>query len=283
MVETESLKELLEQITAADLVILLPGTIIFAVWLLRTSWGRASLDRSLPRRNNMPLYLPFVPMVVWLGLSSVAITVSEEYLHPAEPWVKAFADNMVLLAGSAGAIAIAVWLARNSFARRLKGFGLDWRTIPRDLRAGVLNLAAVWPVMIAMLAATLVLGKVIFGPDYKMPQHQELELITEYQQPVVRISIIIVTVLVGPVAEECVFRGLLQSVIRSFLGGPWKAVLITAAIFAGIHTNTSHWPALFVLGTCLGYSYEKSGSLFRPIFIHSIFNGIAVLAAIYST
>ncbi|MFC1763630.1 type II CAAX prenyl endopeptidase Rce1 family protein [Planctomycetota bacterium] len=26
----------------------------------------------------------------------------------------------------------------------------------------------------------------------------------------------------------------------------------------------------------MGYSYEKSGSLWRPIFIHALFNGVTV-------
>jgi membrane protease YdiL (CAAX protease family) len=48
-----------------------------------------------------------------------------------------------------------------------------------------------------------------------------------------------------------------------------------------MHENPGHWPALFVLGVCLGYSYEKSGSLFRPIFIHLFFNVSSVAIALY--
>jgi membrane protease YdiL (CAAX protease family) len=38
----------------------------------------------------------------------------------------------------------------------------------------------------------------------------------------------------------------------------------------------SHGPSLFVLALGLGYTYEKSGSLLRPIFMHALFNGINV-------
>jgi membrane protease YdiL (CAAX protease family) len=109
--------------------------------------------------------------------------------------------------------------------------------------------------------------------------------------------------------EEILFRGLFQTMIRTFLehrpaslgsdqihlwrtksetclttvkirNKAWLAIAICSVIFATIHTNAAHWPALFVLGACMGYSYEKSGSLFRPIFIHSLFNGVTIVAAL---
>jgi membrane protease YdiL (CAAX protease family) len=46
------------------------------------------------------------------------------------------------------------------------------------------------------------------------------------------------------------------------------------------HPNREHWPALFVLAMGLGYAYEKSGSLFRPIIMHAIFNGIMIAATL---
>jgi len=48
-----------------------------------------------------------------------------------------------------------------------------------------------------------------------------------------------------------------------------------------VHMDMAHWPALFVLSLSLGYAYEKSGSLFRPIFIHSLFNAATIAAVLY--
>jgi membrane protease YdiL (CAAX protease family) len=62
--------------------------------------------------------------------------------------------------------------------------------------------------------------------------------------------------------------------------GAWIAILISSGLFAATHADTGHWPALFVLGVCLGYAYEKSGSLFRPIFIHSLFNATSIIAVL---
>jgi len=68
--------------------------------------------------------------------------------------------------------------------------------------------------------------------------------------------------------------------VRSYLGRPWPAILLTSVLFATVHGNVTHWPALFVLSLGLGYAYEKSGSLLRPLFMHAMFNGISILGTL---
>jgi membrane protease YdiL (CAAX protease family) len=51
-------------------------------------------------------------------------------------------------------------------------------------------------------------------------------------------------------------------------------------VFAVFHENPQHWPAMFAFSLVLGYSYEKSGSLFRCIFLHSIFNALSVFSTL---
>jgi len=104
-------------------------------------------------------------------------------------------------------------------------------------------------------------------------------MMSQYSNLPLRISVIAVAVMVAPVLEEMLFRGLFQTMLRSFLPGPWLCIAASSALFAIVHGNPSHWPALFVLAMCMGYSYEKSGSLLRPIFIHSLFNAATIAAA----
>ena len=82
-----------------------------------------------------------------------------------------------------------------------------------------------------------------------------------------------------PVFEEFLFRGLIQSTARSYLKSPWLAIIATSLLFALMHLP-EHWPAIFILSLAIGYSYERSGSLFRPIFIHIMFNTANVCAAL---
>jgi len=281
-------------------IVCLVGIMILASWLLRTSLGRKSLSDSAPRRNNMPIYLPFVALFIWLGavsaLRAVILPVSRGVLNfSPKDWQNALLDRLIFCIGAIMTIAVIIFLARATFARRLKGFGLNAKTIHKDFLAAFMNLLSVWPLILAMIILTAYFGRLIWGQDYQMPQHQELELITAHRQLPLKILIVITAVVIAPVLEEMLFRGLFQTMIRSFLenskfkirnskfpasGWAWPSIAISSIIFITVHQNLAHWPALFVLALCLGYAYEKSGSLFRPIFIHALFNGVTIAAAL---
>ncbi len=287
----EILKQFGSEITITDGIILLPGLTLFGIWLLKTSFGRKALADSVPRRNNMPAYLPFIPLFIWFGIVSLAITITAKLLPDLPDWQGALLDNAFLSIGAIAAMAVIIFLAKAHFARRLKGFGLNAKTIHKDFFAAFLNLLSVWPIVMLMIILTTFLGKLIWGQEFKMQQHEELELITAYSELPVRVLIIITAVAVVPAFEEMLFRGLFQTMIRSLLDsrfsmldarkGAWLSIIISSGLFAAAHYEPTHWPALFALSVCMGYAYEKSGSLFRPIFIHSFFNATAVIAALY--
>jgi len=298
-------------ITITDLICL-AGLILLACWLLKTSLGRKALADSAPRRNNIPLYLPFIPLVIWFGAVSLAISISNELVGDLQDWQSDFLDNLILCIGGLTATAVIIFLARTHFARRLKGFGLNVKKIHKDFFAAFVNLLTVWPLLMVAITLTISFGKLIWGREYQIQQHQELELITQYSQLPLRILIVVVAIVIAPVLEEMLFRGLVQTMIRSFFeirngawpvrskspettatpsvpskngavrtsNGAWLAILISSGLFAIVHANPGHWPALFVLAVCLGYSYEKSGSLFRPIFIHALFNTASIIATL---
>ncbi len=284
------------EISVIDIVVCVTGLILFCSWLVKTSWGRRALVDSVPRRNNMPFYLPFVPLFIWLGGVSLAGSIAKKLLPDLPDWQSAFLNNASLCMGSIAAMAVIIFLARTSFARRLKGFGLNVKTIHKDFGVGFVNLLSVWPFVILMIILTMFFGKLIWGQGFEMQQHQELELIAAHSQLPVRVLIVVTVVVVMPVFEEMLFRGLFQTMIRSFLGrfcaarskpetykGVWLSIVIASGLFATIHSNAGHWPALFALSMCMGYAYEKSGSLFRPIFIHSLFNTTSIIFVLLGT
>ncbi len=279
-------------ISAQDIIISLAGLVLLFFWLLRTSLGTDPLADSAPRRNNMPVYFPLIPLLIWFGAVSLALLITRSLLPDLPEWQSALWDNLILCIGAIVTIAVIIFLVRASFVRRLKGFGLNIKTIHKDFFAAFINLLSIWPLMIAAMFLTLLLGKVIWGPDFSLEQHEELKTITAYPQISLRILIIITAIVVGPVLEEMLFRGMFQTMIRSLfevsnskikiLNGTWLAILISSGLFAMVHANAGHWPVLFILALCLGYSYEKSGSLLRPIFIHSFFNAFAIITVLSS-
>jgi membrane protease YdiL (CAAX protease family) len=290
-------------IFTADRIICVVGLLLLARWLLATSLGRKAFADSPSRRNNMPLYVPLIPLIIWFGPVPMASMIAQKLFPGLQPWQDAFLDNCVYSIGALVTVVVILLLARTYFARRLKGFGLGTRglnvkTIAGDFAAAFMNLLAVWPLVMAAMILTINFMELISGQEYQMERHQELNLIVEYPQLPLQILIAVVAILVAPVLEEMLFRGLVQTTLRSLfemrysinvnpesdIKHPelriWLAIVVSSAFFALMHANAGHWPALFVLGICMGYAYEKSGSLLRPIFIHALFNATTILATL---
>ena len=277
---TSILEEFGGQTTIADLVVCLGGVLVLAAWALRTSLGTKALDNSPMRENNMPPLLALIPFFLWFGMVSALLLVKKLLLPNLPDWQDVLADNLVLCVGVIPAIVMSVIIARIAFVHGLKGLGLNPKTIPRDFVAALLNLLAVMPAVLGAIILTTIIGKLIFGDKFQMPQHEELKEIIAYSQWQVRILIVVTAVIVVPFVEELIFRGMLQTLFRSYIVKPWPAIFLASFVFVVFHADMPHWPALFVLSICLGYTYEKSGSLFRSIFVHALFNAMSVIAAL---
>ena len=83
-----------------------------------------------------------------------------------------------------------------------------------------------------------------------------------------------VVVLLGPLAEEVVFRGYLYGAAKKALGAG-KALLLTSALFGLIHGGYYAFP-LALLGLLFGWLREQSGGLAAPFLAHAVHNSIVV-------
>jgi uncharacterized protein len=78
-------------------------------------------------------------------------------------------------------------------------------------------------------------------------------------------------VLLIPVAEELLFRGVLYpSLKRPF--GRRSALWISAVLFGAAHFNLMTFLPLTLLGLVLAWLYDRTGNLLAPIVAHSVFN-----------
>lgn len=84
-------------------------------------------------------------------------------------------------------------------------------------------------------------------------------------------------VLVAPVTEEFLFRGVMLISFQRFLGFRW-ANFIQALVFALLHFSESlrMFAVLFAVGLVAGKLAQKSGGLLSPMVFHAVFNGILV-------
>jgi membrane protease YdiL (CAAX protease family) len=92
----------------------------------------------------------------------------------------------------------------------------------------------------------------------------------------------VVTILLAPLAEELLFRGILYPAIKR-AGFPRLALWGTVLIFAGIHANLLAFVPLALLALALTLLYEKTDNLLAPITAHAVFNALNFVAFYFLT
>jgi len=255
--------------------------VMFLVYWLAGFAGPVNLARCPVRRNRLPVYLPFVLMAVWLVVVFDVMVVIDLAVTQLPLWRQEVFKYLALSIIELVLIVFLVCFGWLSFARRLAGFGLNPHTMPSDFLAAIVNLISVLPLVLLGLWLAMYLGRLLAGPDFEMQANEGLTVVVQNLQPLLRVLMFVFLIFIAPVFEEMLFRGMLQSVMRGLTRRPWEAIAITSVFFAISHPWT-HLPALFVLSCCMGYAYEKSGSLMRPIFIHALFNAASITAALAS-
>ena len=97
----------------------------------------------------------------------------------------------------------------------------------------------------------------------------------------------ICTVILVPITEECLVRGMIFGPICR--KSPLLAYVVSAAVFAGLHliagigsvswvTTLQNFLGYLPSGIVLGWMYQRTGTIAGPIFLHCFMNLIANLA-----
>jgi membrane protease YdiL (CAAX protease family) len=91
-----------------------------------------------------------------------------------------------------------------------------------------------------------------------------------------RLALGVAAVLLAPVAEEALFRGILYPGIKQF-GFPRLALWGTSLLFAAVHMNAVTFVPLALLALVLTLLYERTDNLLAPITAHVLFNALNFL------
>ena len=137
--------------------------------------------------------------------------------------------------------------------------------------AGVTALAC-WHVVQAALVRML---------DLRLPRQILVDTL-EHSGSSLQIGMIsLLAVVLAPVSEELLFRGVLYLPVRSRIGSV-GAGLVVSVLFAAVHWNLAGLVHLFILALLLTALLEATGSMIVPILVHSVHN-CASLAIILVT
>lgn len=89
---------------------------------------------------------------------------------------------------------------------------------------------------------------------------------------------VVLFTLVAPVVEELTFRGLGQSLLR-FLGR-WPSILLVGVAFGLAHGLLEALLVLVPFGVGLAYLRDRTRSVLPGMFVHGLFNGVALAVAV---
>jgi hypothetical protein len=90
----------------------------------------------------------------------------------------------------------------------------------------------------------------------------------------------LLTIAVFPaIAEEMIFRGVLQKIFQKLFKSGHVAIWLTAFLFSTIHFQFFGFIPRFILGLAFGYIYFWSGILLFPVILHFINNAFPVILA----
>ncbi len=209
--------------------------------------------------------------------AAVAAGAGATYLATGSVWATAAANTIAAVI----LVLLYVEVQRREIhdRRALARFILDVRR-PRPMHV-LLAAVAVAVGLVGRIAVGTV--QALVAPGQESAQHS----VTETAPPgVVAVGILIVAVvLVGPLAEEFVFRGLLQRLLTPYVGAE-GAVVGTAVVFAGMHIP--HYGGglsavivvpmvvLIVDGVVWGWLYAYTGNLSVSWLAHAGSNLVAL-------
>jgi membrane protease YdiL (CAAX protease family) len=82
------------------------------------------------------------------------------------------------------------------------------------------------------------------------------------------------------IGEELLLRGVVQRrIFQPWFGNPHLAIWLSAILFSAMHLEFAGFAPRMVLGILLGYAYYWTRSLWVPIGLHLLFNGLQVIVA----
>ena len=176
--------------------------------------------------------------------------------------------SMAVVDGSALLWIIALARARTrGWAARI---GWTARYGWRRLQQGVVTYLGILPAL--SLAISVAVG-LAASFNYTEPPEPLLGLLlNESRWPVLALVTLFACVL-GPLAEETFFRGVVYPALRRRWGVRWS-VLISGGCFAALHTNLIGFLPIWLLGITLACVYEATGSLVAPLALHMLHNTI---------
>ena len=157
----------------------------------------------------------------------------------------------------------------------------NWNSLMRLLSPKRLNLHLILvAIAIGLLARIFYWSKLVFTVSTGLVTNDDTAAIVgpdfSWSCPPLSVFLLglLVWIVITPVIEEIVHRGLIQSSLMH--RGYWTAVLLSSFIFTAFHVPASA-PVAFLFGVVFGVQFANSQSLWTTIITHATYDGMIQL------
>lgn len=251
--------------------------------ILATGWGMATGRIRLLWRFVSPGISPWTAgELIRIVLLTVIMASLMPFVHLAV--LSQHPDRLpnphAWVSGSMALLDLFLILTILAFAKGREGWRqpgfFPARTLWASIAVGLRSYLTAFPWLFLSLFAVVQAAR-RFG--FQPPVEPIQELVFNERQPEVLALTVVLACVIGPVAEELLFRGVLYAVIRR-RASALIAMLASGAMFALIHTNILGFVPIMLLGCLLAYVYERTGSLAGSLAVHMFHNSLLMGMAI---
>lgn len=216
-----------------------------------------------PRRGAVPWQAADVGMafLILFAVGSITLAVLERMIPTANR------SQLEMLGGIVAGLAIvglAPLLLSLRAGARLYQLGIHVAHWRRGVATGFVGY---------LFAAPLVGALHVAAQQFWPAKIHTVEQLVRHEPTALNIGVLMLgAVVVAPLSEELLFRGILFGWLRRTTG-VWNGTILCSIVFALVHSQ--QWPApipIFVLSLFLTVSYHRGGSLAAPMTLHALFN-----------
>ncbi len=260
-------------------------------WWITDEGVPLPLDRALPA-VRWPVW---AGLLLFLGMYGLTFAIGIGYRAAAEahviPWEPLSIPEVLspgIFLGQILPALAALVLVTTRFGRGAAAtVGVRLGDVFSGVRHGVVTFAAMLPVCIAALLATIVLLELLRRMGL-LPElvvlHPVLERVQHSRDPREFLLLAAQALVVAPLAEEFLYRGVLMMTLLKEIG-VIGALVVSSAVFGIVHLPTEPQAviSLFLLGMALGYIAYRTRSLVAPIIAHALFNALMVFGTFFGS
>lgn len=270
----------------------LPLLGVWALTALVVAWGRGLFKFRFQTEEwyRPPRFLQVViAFSIYLGIQLIIlpslavgwVAFSEGESHVDEELTQPFVEGWINFAGVCASLPMLILYAIGSHTTIWEKRTLTSKERWRNILFGPFLWLVAFPLVTFTAEGVKDLVRYFYaGPALDQVAVRHLK--SAYGDPLLTGASILAIVLFVPIIEEMLFRGFLQSWLRTKISRG-SSIFFTALMFTLVHyspsqgiANTELLAGLFLLALFLGFIYERQQCLWPSIGLHCFFNTVSV-------